>query len=102
MRRRKNVCPACGTAAGDPYKTWQLVSPIPDSRGRITITIMGMFECPNCHRKWRGVVSKIKVGGRSVEVEAGGKKIVREGNVKEEKDRAEVIEIDLEDLDEIE
>jgi len=100
MGRKKEsktaVCPVCGTRV-EPTRTWNLVSPIPDSKGRITITVMGSFECPNCGRKWRGVVSKIKVGGAGVEVEAGGSKKVLggEGEVKRE---GEVIELDVEEI----
>ncbi len=94
MARKKKVvrCPRCGAEAGDPVKTWQLVSPIPDKKGRITITIMGIYQCPKCGYKWRAVVSKIKVGGTGVEV--GGKEIKEE-----EKRPPKIIELDLSDLD---
>ncbi|NPA05347.1 MAG: chromatin protein Cren7 [Crenarchaeota archaeon] len=71
-RRKRNpfTCPICGTRA-EPKKTWQLVSPFPDSKGRITVTIMGSFECPKCGHKWRGVVSKLKVGGASETTSSG-------------------------------
>ena len=103
MPRKKqtdpNICPVCGTRVEKPVKTWQLVSPLPDAYGRITITIMGSFECPNGH-KWKAVVSKIRAGGSSVEVE--GKKGVKKIGEEEQKeeDRGEVIELDLSDLDE--
>ncbi|HDI00988.1 MAG TPA: chromatin protein Cren7 [Candidatus Bathyarchaeota archaeon] len=61
-------CPECGTEVGEPYKTWELVAPIPDRKMRITITVMGMFQCPNCGKKFRAVVSKIKVGPEGAEV----------------------------------
>jgi len=95
------VCPSCGNKVKEPFKTWQLVSPLPDAKGRITITIMGSFVCDNCGNKWRGVVSKIKAGGSSVEIESkkGVKKIGEEEEEKE-RDRGEVIEIDISDLDE--
>jgi len=44
------------------------VAPLPDKKMRITITVMGMYQCPNCGHKFRGVVSKIKVGPGDVEV----------------------------------
>jgi len=94
---RKHVCPQCGSEAKEPYKVWQIVAPIPDSKGRVTITIMGMFQCPNCGHKWRGVVSKIKTGGRSVEIEG---KVVGEEEEEKEERRGEIIEIDIESLDE--
>ncbi|RLI08523.1 chromatin protein Cren7 [Candidatus Bathyarchaeota archaeon] len=61
-------CPGCGAEAAEPYKTWELVAPIPDKKGRITITIMGMYECPNCGKRFRAVVSKVKLGPDGVEV----------------------------------
>lgn len=103
MPRKKqtdpNVCPTCGVRVEKPVKTWQLVSPLPDAYGRITITVMGSFECSNGH-KWKAVVSKIRAGGSSVEVEGkkGVKKIGTEE--REEEDRGEIIELDLSDLDE--
>jgi len=60
---KKNVCPDCGVEVKEPYKTWELVAPFPDSKMRITVTVMGMFRCPQCNRTFRGVVSKIKIGG---------------------------------------
>lgn len=87
-RKKKDpfVCPRCGTRVAEPVKTWTLVSPIPDKRGRITITIMGSFVCPNCGYKWRAVIKKIKEGGGEP---------VEEGP----KEEGEIIKIDLSDLD---
>ena len=87
-RRRKKdpyVCPKCGTRVTEPLKTWTLVSPMPDKHGRITITIMGSFQCPNCGYKWRAVIKKIKEGGYPA--------------AEQEKQEGEIIEIDLSDLD---
>ena len=96
-RERRNSCPRCGGLAGEPIKVWQLVSPFPDSKGRITITVMGVFQCEACGHRWRGVVSKIKTGGSSVEIEgaSGGKRIGEE-----ERREGYVIEIDLDELEE--
>jgi len=89
-------CPRCSTEV-QPEKTWQLISPLPDSEGRITITIMGSFRCGNCGYRWRGVVSKIKAGGEEVEVEgAAGKKSLR--SREKVKREGTVIEVDLSDL----
>jgi len=104
MPRKKQqdpyVCPTCGVRVEKPEKTWQLVSPLPDAQGRITITVMGSFVCPNGH-KWRAVISKIRAGGSGVEVEGkkGTKKVV--ASSEEDKDRAEVIELDLSDIDKV-
>jgi uncharacterized Zn finger protein len=60
--------------------------------GRITITVMGIARCNKCGHRWRATVSKLKVGGASVEIE-GGKKL-------EEKEERKPKEIVL-DADEI-
>ncbi len=91
-RKKENKCPVCGSTDIEIIKTWQLVSPFPDRRGRITITVMGVMKCRNCGHQWRGVVSKLKVGGSSVAI--GDKEL------KEEKEERRVKEIVL-DLDEI-
>lgn len=93
--RRKSdpfLCPSCGARVSEPAKTWTLVSPLPDKYGRVTVTVMGSFECPNCGYKWRAVVKKLKVGGEESQA--------RETRVKEEKRQGEIIEIDLDELDE--
>ncbi len=92
----------CGTRVEKPVKTWQLVAPMPDRYGRITITIMGVFECPNCGHRWRTVISKIKTGGGEVEVEtAKGRKKLGTSKPKEAPKRVgQIIEIDLDELDE--
>ncbi|MCE4628208.1 MAG: ZPR1-type zinc finger protein [Desulfurococcales archaeon] len=89
-RKKKDpyVCPRCGTRVTEPVKTWTLVSPMPDKYGRITITIMGSFVCPNCGYKWRAVIKKLKEGGHPPAERAD-----------EEKEEGEIIEIDLSDLD---
>lgn len=88
----------CGTVV-EPSKTWQLVSPIPDSQGRITITIMGTFQCPNCGHRWKGVVSKMKVG-EDVEIEGAGKRVTIAKEKAPSKPRqATVIELDLNEIE---
>ncbi|UXD21433.1 Chromatin protein Cren7 [Ignicoccus pacificus DSM 13166] len=100
-KRQKDpfVCPKCGTRVTEPVKTWQLVSPMPDSKGRVTITVMGSFQCPNCGHKWRGVVSKLKVGGGEVEMEVGKKKKKMESTTEPQKEEGEVIELDIDEID---
>ncbi len=93
-QRDPHICPVCG-AYTEPKKTWQLISPFPDSKGRITITVMGSFECPNCHHRWRAVISKLKVGGESVELETSGGR--RQVMGSEEKREGPVFEIDIEE-----
>lgn len=90
------VCPNCGTKDVKPEKTWQLVSPLPDAKGRITITVMGTFQCPNCGKRWRGVVSKIKAGGTSLEI--SGKEGTKTIGDEVEKDEPYTIELDIDNL----
>jgi predicted RNA-binding Zn-ribbon protein involved in translation (DUF1610 family) len=92
-----NKCPNCGAEGVKPDKTWQVVSPLPDAMGRVTITIMGSYRCPSCGYSWKGVVSKIKAGGSGVEIESQGKG--RKLETGEEERRGTVIEIDLEELE---
>lgn len=97
-QQNPNVCPRCGSIVPSPKRTWQLVAPIPDSSGRITITVMGIYECPSCSYKWRAVVSKMKVGSDSIEIEgAKGKELKLAGEEKESR-RSTIIEIDLKDI----
>ena len=62
LRKKEIRCPECGEIAGEPKKTWHLVAPFPDKKGRITVTVMGAFECKKCGKKYRSVVSKVKIG----------------------------------------
>lgn len=93
QKRDPRQCPRCGTMVKEPSKTWSLTSPLPDAYGRITVTVMGSFVCPNCGYRWRTVVSKLKVGG-DVEVEgAKGKKGLPPASRRS--DEGEVIELDM-------
>jgi len=65
---RENVCPDCRAPAKDPYKTWELVAPFPDRKMRITVTVFGMYECPKCSKKFKGIVSKAKLGAEGIEL----------------------------------
>ena len=85
-RAKASICPRCGADAGDPVKTWTLVSPIPDRLGRVTVTIMGSFSCPSCGNTWRTVLKKMKSGGEPREEEPA------------EKEPGQIIEIDLSEL----
>jgi len=91
-RRKENTCPSCGSTEYDVVRTWQLVSPLPDRMGRITVTVMGVMKCKRCGYQWKGVVSKLKVGGSSIAI---GDKEIEE---KEERRVKEII-LDLEDLE---
>jgi len=95
-RRDPHVCSRCGTRVEGPEKTWQLVAPIPDAYGRITITVMGSFRCPSCGAAWKAVVSKVRVGGEDVEVE-GAKGVRRFAPKRPVKREGEVIEVDIDE-----
>lgn len=82
----------CG-ARVEASKVWTMVAPLPDSLGRLTVTVMGSFKCPQCGKSWRAVISKLKVGGGEVEV--SGKTLRITG---EERSRGEVIELDVESI----
>ena len=96
-KKEKNPkqCPSCGTIVSEPEKTWSLTSPLPDARGRITVTVMGSFHCPECGYRWRTVISKIKGGGADVEIEGASKKKSIEAKTES---KPEIIELDLESI----
>lgn len=96
-RSNPNTCPRCGYVVEKPEKTWHIVSPIPDARGRVTITVMGSFKCPRCGYSWRAVISKIKAG-EDVELESS-EETKEEARARESRE-GKIIEIDLSDLDE--
>jgi hypothetical protein len=62
--KKQISCKKCGTiidpAQTPPEKTWQLISPMPDKEGRVTLTIMGAFHCPECNASVRTSLKKIK------------------------------------------
>ncbi len=90
-------CPKCG-ADVQPHKTWQLVAPLPDADGRVTIIVMGSFKCPNCGYSWRQKISVVKVGPEG-EVELNAPKKRRRKKRKEEgKTSGKIIEVDLSDI----
>jgi len=66
--KKRNICPSCGREVKEPYKTWELVAPFPDKKMRLTVTILGMFKCPSCGKKFRGTVGKVKIGPEDIEV----------------------------------
>ncbi|MHA1168391.1 MAG: hypothetical protein ACTSRU_11255, partial [Candidatus Hodarchaeales archaeon] len=51
VKEKKIICKKCSTVIDPvktpPKKTWQLVSPMPDKDGNVTLTVMGSFTCPN-------------------------------------------------------
>ncbi len=63
-RKKKISCKKCGHIINPvetpPEKTWQLISPMPDKEGRVTLTIMGSFHCPMCNASVRASLKKIR------------------------------------------
>jgi ribosomal protein L37AE/L43A len=68
QQNRQNKCPECGEIASEPYKTWELVAPMPDKHMRITVTVFGMYECKQCGKKFKGIVAKAKMGAEGIEI----------------------------------
>lgn len=91
MDKNSLNCPKCGSSNIDVIKTWQLASPLPDKYGRITVTVMGSIVCKKCGYSWRGVVSKIKVGEKSVSI---GDREISSGEGR----RVKEIVLDLDDI----
>ena len=89
-------CPRCSSTRVETTKTWNLVSPLPDKAGRITVTVMGVLKCSDCGYTWRTTISKLKIG-REIEIE--GEKGKKRITMKEEEER-KPYEIIL-DVDEI-
>ena len=63
-RKKKISCKKCGHIINPvetpPEKTWQLISPMPDKEGRVTLTIMGSFHCPMCNASVRASLKKVR------------------------------------------
>lgn len=58
------TCKKCGFSFKptevEPTKTWVNVSPMPDKDGRVTITTMAVWKCPQCGNTIRGAMGKTK------------------------------------------
>ncbi|MFX0206499.1 MAG: hypothetical protein ACFFDT_10985 [Candidatus Hodarchaeota archaeon] len=63
-KKKKIMCKKCKTVVdlkeNPPNKTWNIISPMPDKEGRVTVTIMGSFSCANCGASIRTSIQKIK------------------------------------------
>lgn len=89
-----NKCPKCGSTDIKVVKTWNIISPLPDKLGRVTVTVMGVLKCNSCGYSWRSTVSKLKVGTGIEAESARGRLVVEE----EEKTPPKEIVLDLEDI----
>ena len=65
-QKRQNTCPECGTPAKEPYKTWELIAPF-QTKTRVTVTILGMHECPKGGEKFRDALNKTKLGSEAIQ-----------------------------------
>jgi len=78
VKTKRISCPKCGTIINPketlPSKTWNLVSPMPDKEGRVTLTIMASFECPSCGKSLRAALQKIK--GDEIEGAGASKRLL--------------------------
>ncbi len=95
-RKKKILCKKCGYVLNPietpPEKTWQLISPMPDKDGRVTLTIMGSFHCPTCNASVRASLKKI----RGDEIGSGKSKkelLIQAVNLVEEATNIDQIEI---------
>jgi len=53
-------CPKCGAEVAQPRKTWEMAGR-PDKQGKRLKLKVGLFDCPNCKKAFRSVLSKEKV-----------------------------------------
>jgi predicted RNA-binding Zn-ribbon protein involved in translation (DUF1610 family) len=53
-------CPNCGTENANPRKSWKLAGR-PDKAGKKTELTIGLFDCKNCGKTFRAVLSKRKI-----------------------------------------
>ncbi|MFW9991704.1 MAG: hypothetical protein ACFFD4_06565 [Candidatus Odinarchaeota archaeon] len=66
VKEQKITCKKCSTVINPkdhpPGKTWEMISPMPDKEGNVTLTIMGSFRCPNpnCGKSVIAALRKIK------------------------------------------
>lgn len=63
-KKRKLKCKHCGEewlpADVPTKKEWNLISPMPDKDGNVTITRMATWDCPNCGKNKTGAMGKTK------------------------------------------
>ncbi len=63
-KQKKIKCKKCGTewlpTEVPTNKQWNIVSPMPDKNGNVTITIMATWTCPNCGKSVTGALGKTK------------------------------------------
>jgi len=53
-------CPKCGGEVATPRKSWKMAGR-PDKMGKRVELEIGIFDCPNCNKAFRAVLSKRKI-----------------------------------------
>lgn len=63
-KTKKIKCKHCGNEwlpkEVPTKKEWNLISPMPDKDGNVTITRMATWDCPNCGKNKTGAMGKTK------------------------------------------
>ena len=95
-------CPKCGIEVVNPIKMWAMVGRPSKTGERFKLTI-GLYECPDCERKFRAVLGKerITIKGVIEEIKGIEKGLMQTlGNFREKIEKLESERADL--LEEIE
>ena len=53
-------CPECGTEVVSPFKTWSMIGKPSKTGERFKLTL-GLFQCPECEKRFRGVLGKERI-----------------------------------------
>lgn len=53
-------CPRCEVEVATPRKSWKMAGR-PDKMGKRTELTIGLFDCPQCNKVFRKVLSKRKI-----------------------------------------
>ena len=53
-------CKNCGAEVENPRKTWKMAGR-PDKDGKRTELTIGLFDCQNCNKSFKVVLSKQKI-----------------------------------------
>ena len=107
MAKKKLIkCKNCGEEWGPldvpTKKEWNIVSPMPDKQGNVTITRMATYDCPNCGKN--RTAAKAKTKGEFKEEETPKYKIehaISSGEKFNIADLAEEIGFDVESIKKI-
>jgi len=65
------ICPNCHTEVSTPEKTWKMT-------GANTRLLIGLFECPSCHKKFRSILKKEIIGQA---IPSQGERVSKQANI---------------------